>query len=239
MHKINKSKKERIEKTSNQHRLGKLSFPLLVMLFFCHMASAQVKVGVLVCPQYNESFGVRIGTDLNIPVSSQWSFVPGIYWSLRNRNSDQTNKYAGSDGEISKTTFNFHDRAHFLTIPLRMGVRLAGNPDEDFGMQLLFGPYLAYGIDGTSKCSINKNGVKKRTETGAFDANGRYRSRWDYGINSGLNVSLKKHFLLGLFVEVGCHKIYNSNSVAENILGEIFIVNKINMAAGLTLGYQF
>lgn len=239
MYKMNKSKEEEIGKTSNRHRFEKLFFLLPVMLFFYHVASAQVKVSVLACPQYNENFGVRVGTDLDIPVNSRWSFVPGIYWSLRNRKSDRSQEYTGSNGEINKTISDFHDRAHFLTIPLRIGIRLVDNPDGDFGIKLLFGPYLAYGIDGTSKCDITKNGVKKQTETGAFDANGRYRSRWDYGINSGLHASLKKHFLLGLFVEVGCRKIYNSNSVAEDILGEIFIVNKINMAAGLTLGYQF
>lgn len=241
MYKMNKLgvKKERIRDVSGQYRLGKRFLSLLVILFFCQVASSQVKVGVLACPQSNESLGVRVGTDLNIPFNSRWSFVPGIYWSLRNRNSYKSKEYDRGDGGQSKTTYDFHDRAHFLTIPLRMGVRLAGNPDGNFALKLLFGPYIAYGIDGTSKCSIDKNSVEEQTEIGAFDANGRYRSRWDYGINSGLNMLLKKHFLLGAFVEVGCRKIYNSNSVAEDILGEIFIVNKINLGVGLTLGYQF
>lgn len=238
---MNKSgvKEERIKETSNRHRWGKLFFSLLVVLFFCRAASSQAKVSISVCPQYNESFGVRAGTDLSIPFNSRWSFEPGIYWSLRNRNSSRFREYGGSNGETNKITSDFHDSAHFLTIPLRMGVRLTGDPHGDFVLKLLFGPYIAYGIDGTSKCSVIENGVEKQTETGAFDANGRYRSRCDYGINSGLNVLLKKHILLGVFLETGCRKIYNSNSVAEDILGEIFIVNKINMAAGLTVGYRF
>lgn len=232
-------KKERIRETSNQYHLEKLFFLIFVMLFFCHVASSQVKVDVVVCPQYNEDFGVRVGTELDIPFNSRWSFVPGIYWSLRNRKSNQSHEYGSSDGEINKTTYDFNDRANFLTVPLRMGIRLAGNPNGNFMLKLLFGPYIAYGIDGTSQCNMIENGVEKQTEIGAFDINGRYRSRWDYGINTGINVSLRKHFLLGIFIEVGYRKIYNSNSVAEDILGEIFITDKINMAAGLTLGYQF
>lgn len=231
--------KSEIRETSNQYQFGKLLFSLLSMLFFCYTASAQVKVTILACPQYNESLGVRVGTDLDIPFNSRWSFVPGVYWSLRNRDSYKSNEHSGNDGKIIKTTYDFHDRAHFLTIPLRLGIRLAGNPDGDFVMKLLFGPYIAYGIDGTSECRIIRNDIEENTETGAFDVNGRYRNRWDYGINSGLNVLLRKHFHLGVFVEMGCRKIYNSNSVAEDILGEIFVVNKINMAAGISFGYQF
>ncbi|MEG0518789.1 MAG: porin family protein [Bacteroidales bacterium] len=233
------TKEEEKQEARTQYCLGKLFFSLLIMLFFCHTASSQVKVSVLVSPQFNESFGVRVGTDLKIPFNSRWSFVPGLYWSLRNRNSDQSSESGESNGEIYKTTYDFHDRAHMLTLPLRMGVRLAGKPDGNFALQLLFGPYIAYGIDGTSECNMVKNGVEKQTKIGAFDTNGRYCSRWDYGINCGLNVLLKKHFVLGIFTEIGCRKIYNSNGVLEEILGEIFIVNKINMAAGLTLGYQF
>lgn len=228
-----------IREARNQHCLGKLFFSLLIMLFFCHTASSQVKVSVLVSPQFNESFGVRAGTDLNIPFNSRWSFVPGLYWSLRNRNSYQSSERGHSNGEIYKTTYDFHDRAHMLTVPLRMGVRLAGKPDGNFALKLLFGPYIAYGIDGTSECIMVENGVEKQMKIGAFDANGRYRTRWDYGINCGLNVLLKQHFILGVFTEVGCRKIYNSDSVIGEILGEIFIVNKINLAAGLTFGYQF
>lgn len=231
--------KSEIRETSNQYRFGKLLFSLLSMLIFCYTASAQVKVTILACPQYNESLGVRVGTDLDIPFNSRWSFVPGVYWSLRNRDSYKSNEHSGNDGEIIKTTYDFHDRAHFLTIPLRLGIRLAGNPEGNFVMKLLFGPYIAYGIDGTSECRIIRNDIEEHTETGAFDVNGRYRNRWDYGINSGLNVLLRKHFHLGVFIEMGCRKIYNSNSVAEDILGEIFVVNKINMAAGISLGYQF
>lgn len=232
-------KEERISETRSQRCLGKLFFSLLIMLFFSHVASSQVKVSILACPQYNENFGVRAGADFDIPFSKKWSFVPGIYWSLRHRDSNRYRSSTSSDGEKNETSYDYHDSAHFLTIPLRMGVRLAGNPDGNFALKLLFGPYIAYGIDGTSERNLIKNGVEDHTKTGAFDVNGRYRSRWDYGINSGLNLLLRKHFLFGVFVEVGYHKIYNPNGTLDDILGDLFLVNKINMAAGLTFGYQF
>lgn len=240
-HKINKSKvrEKLIRETAHQYSLKKRLFSLIVMLLIWHAISAQVKVSILACPQFNENLSVRIGTDFDIPINSRWSLVPGAYWSLRNRESYKSKQYNESDGVTTNKTYNFHDKAHFLTVPIRMGVRLAGKPDSDFAMKLLFGPYVAYGIDGTSKSNINKNGIKEQTKTGAFDVGGRYRSRWDYGMNSGLNALLKKHFLLGIFVEVGYRKIYNPNDVIDDIMGEIFIINKINLAAGLSFGYQF
>lgn len=227
------------EHTSNPHALGKLFFSLLVMFLFCHVASSQVKVGVMVCPQFNQSFGVRVGTDIDIPFSSRWSFVPGAYWSLRNRKSEQSGSFSTSDGEGWEMTSTYRDRAHFLTVPLRMGVRLAGRPDGNFRLKLLFGPYVAYGMGGTSKYDLVKDGVEKHAEAGAFGANGRYRSRWDYGIKTELHMVLRQHFLIGIFEEVGFRKIYKSDSVVDDILGEIFLVNKINVGIGLTLGYQF
>lgn len=225
--------------TTNRYCFGKLLLSLLAILLCCHLASAQVKVSIVASPQFNENFGVRLGADLDIPLNSRWSIVPGAYWSLRNRNSYKSQEYSGSDGIPNIKTYNFKDRAHFLTVPVRMGGYLAGNPNGSFAIKLLFGPYVAYGIDGTSKFKITNNGIEEQYKTGAFDVNGRYHYRWDYGINTGLNVLLKRHFHLGTFLEVGCRKIYNSNGPIEDILGDIFVVNKINMALGLSFGYQF
>lgn len=230
---------KRTGKTNTPNGFRKGLFLLSVMLFICHVASAQIKVGVLACPQFNESSGIRIGTDLDIPLNARWSFVPGVYWSLRNRNSYTHQESDYGDNVIRSQSNHFRDKAHFLTVPLRASVHLAGRPNGNFTMKLLFGPYIAYGITGTSKCTSTEEDMEKHTNTGAFSADGRYRHRWDYGINGGLNMLLKRHFVLGLFMEAGCREIYNTNSRMEDVLGDIFFVNKINIAGGVSFGYQF
>ena len=220
------------------HKMYPLVCTLVALVFACHAASAQVKVSLSACPQINENISVRIGTDVDIPLNARWSFVPGAYWSLRIRNSDVSKEYT-NDRTTSRSHYDYHDKAHFLTIPVRMGLRLNNPTNENLALKLLFGPYIAYGMGGTSKCDITKDGTKEQTETGSFDKDGRYRTRWDYGINVGLNLVVKKHFQFGIFSETGFRKIYNSNNAVEDLLGEIFIVNKINLAFGLSLGYQF
>lgn len=216
----------------------KLFLVIGAMLLMGPLALAQVKVSVLACPQFNEAFGVRIGSNFDIPLNSRWSLVPGAYWSFRNRSSYEYHEYS-TNNEVSKKDYHFYDKAHFLTLPIRMGVRLAGKSEGKFSMKLLFGPYLAYGIKGSSECKIVENGIEEQRETGAFDPQGRYRTRWDYGLNSELYVLLQQHLHFGFFTEIGCRKIYNANTVIEDIWGEIYLVNKINVALGLSLGYQF
>lgn len=207
---------------------------LLLSFFITIGASAQVKVNIVACPQVNESFSVRAGSDLDIPINSRWSFVPGIYWSLRNRQSTSR----ASFNDVVKVT-KYSDKANFATLPLRFGLYFPCNNEEKLNIKILFGPYIAYGISGTSKTTVNKDGKITKVQVGAFDSNGRYKNRLDYGLNCGFNIQIKKHYIVGAFSEFGLRKIYNADSLLEDIVGEILIVNKINIALGLSLGYQF
>ena len=211
---------------------------LVFLAVFTTSVAAQVKVGVQVCPQFNESIGLRIGTDVDIPFSHRWSFMPGAYWSLRNRNTHRDKK-TEKGNVIKNTTYDYNDKADFLTIPLRIAFRITGDTQKDYAMKIDFGPYIANGVDGTSKCTKDADGVKSYKQTGAFDADGRYRSRWDYGLNIGLNAVIKQHYQIGGFVETGFRKIYKADTVYDDIMGDLFFVSKINVAMGLSFGYQF
>lgn len=198
------------------------------------VASAQVKVDVIASPQINENISFRIGSDLNVPINSRWSFVPGLYWSLRNRQSTDN---LNNNGTIKESEYS--DYAHFVTLPLRLGIQFPLKNEDKLSIKLLFGPYLAYGICGTSKTTIKSDDGTLFKRVGAFDSDGRYKYRLDYGLSYGLNFQIKKHYLVGIFNEVGLRKIYRMNDSFEEIIGELFFTNKINFALGLTFGYQF
>lgn len=212
----------------------KFFIALLISFFVTTLVPAQVKLDIIISPQVNESLGVRLGSNLNLPINSRWSFMPGVYWSLRNRESTENSTYNGLKKEIE-----YHDYAHFVTLPLRLGLQIPCKDEEHLAIKFFFGPYIAYGICGTSKSTINTGGVKTKYEVGSFDSNGRYKDRLDYGLNYGLNALIKQHYIVGIFNEFGLRKIYNTNNAVEDIFGELFLINKINFALGLSLGYQF
>lgn len=197
-------------------------------------ASAQenrIKISVNAGPQWNDNTGVTAGADAFIPFGqSRWGFEPGLYWSFRNVSSDH------SDNSVKE---EYNDKLHYLSVPLRLSVRMAGSDDGPFKMSFLFGPYLAYGIDGTSHCTFTKDGQVTKSEAGAFSDEGRLKSRFDYGLNFGLNAVIKQHFKVGAFAEIGLKDIYKQNHFVEELIGDLFGVTKINIGGGVTLGYQF
>ena len=197
-------------------------------------ASAQenkVKMSVNAGPQWNSSTGILAGADVFIPFgNSRWGFEPGLYWSFRNVTSDH------SDNSVKE---EYNDKLHYVSVPLRLTVRMAGREDAPFKMSFFFGPYLAYGIGGTSHCAITRDGQTTKSEAGAFCGEGRLNSRFDYGLDYGLNAVIKQHIKVGAFIEVGLKDIYRQNHFVEELIGDIFGVTKINIGGGLTLGYQF
>ena len=72
-----------------------------------------------------------------------------------------------------------------------------------------------------------------------FSSEGRLESRFDYGLNWGLSAVIQQHLKVGLFTEIGLKGIYRQNSIAEVIIGDLFGVTKINLGAGISIGYQF
>ena len=67
--------------------------------------------------------------------------------------------------------------------------------------------------------------------------------QFDYGLNFGLNFGLNstigRHYTIGLFNEYGFRKIYKGNNFFEDLIGEMFLIGKVYLAFGLTIGYQF
>lgn len=191
-----------------------------------------IKISVNACPQWNGNLGTKIGADALIPFGqSRWGLEPGLYWSFRNVLQECSNNN-------SKEEYN--DRVYYLELPLRVAVRLAGDETSSFCMYGLFGPYFSYGIGGTSHHDTIKDGNTIKNESGAFSDKGRMKSCFDYGLNLGFNAVIRQHVKVGVFTEIGFKDIYKQHSMVEELIGDLFGgITKINIGAGLSVGYQF
>lgn len=206
---------------------------LFIVVSTALYASAQTRATIVAAPQLSSDFSARAGVDVDFKLGKRWSFVPGAYWSFRSRSKESNTTYDGSTA-----TANIKDNSHYISIPLRAGVRINSVNNDNFALQLLFGPYFAYGIDGTSKCTVSRDGVSESQKVNVFGDNGDIDGRFDYGLNIGLNGIIKDHFVIGVFSEIGFRSIYKSDGIFQAIAEELFSLNN-NYAFGLTLGYRF
>ena len=219
----------------NPNILMRKAFLLLLSIVFSGIvAGAQensVRFSINVGPQWNSKIGASLGADANIPFGcSRWSFEPGVYWSFRNATYDYSH---------NQTKEEYNDKLHYLNVPLRFAACIAGSEGGAFNMSILFGPYFAYGLSGNSHCMVTEDGIVTKYKVGAFSDEGRLESRFDYGLNFGIAAIVKQHVKIGAFTEIGLKNIYKPQSFFDDILGDLVGVTKINIGAGISVGYQF
>lgn len=203
---------------------------LAIAVFPPVSAQERMAFGIEVAPQLSPGISYRAGANLSIPLRGKLSFDPGLFLTMYNRTSS---------GESSKNgNSTKHERAihgQFLQMPLRLGINNATNQGNLF--QILVGPYFAYGIGGNTKLTEINNGVKTIRNVASFPES--FSSRFDWGFDVEFQYYIRKHYQIGLYLQTGCKRIYTPENVAEAIFSEIFIVGKINLAVGVSLGYRF
>lgn len=203
---------------------------LAIMAFLPVSARERVGYGVEVAPQLSPGISYRVGAGLSIPLRGKLSIDPGLYLTMYNRTSSGESR---KDGVSTK-----HERAihgQFLQMPVRLGIN---NETANGNLwQILVGPYFAYGIGGNTKLTEICGGTKSIRNVASFPES--YSSRFDWGFDVEFQYYIRKHYQIGLYLQTGCKKIYTPENVAEAIFSEIFIVGKINLALGLSLGYRF
>lgn len=211
-------------------------FTLALAALMAMGASAQesntTKISVNVGLQWNSGLGKKAGIDALIPFGqSRWGFEPGVYWSMRNATPEETK---------NDVKYEYSDKVHYIDVPLRFALHMAGREEGPFSMSLLFGPYFSYGISGKSYCTITKDGTTTKSKEDAFGDKGRLRSRLDYGLNMGVSAVIMQNVKVDVFAEVGLRNIYRPNGWVEDIIGDIFGgITKRNYGLGFTVGYQF
>lgn len=193
-------------------------------------AQERMAYGIEVAPQLSPGISYRAGANLSIPLRGKLSIDPGLFLTMYNRTSSGESK---KNGNSTKHKRAIHGQ--FLQMPLRLGI----NNETTNGnlYQILVGPYFAYGIGGNTKLTEISNGTKSIRNVASFSES--FSSRFDWGFDVEIQYYIHKHYQIGLYMQTGCKKIYTPESVAEAIFSEIFIVGKINIALGVSLGYRF
>ncbi|MDN5553839.1 outer membrane beta-barrel protein [Prevotella sp.] len=210
----------------------------LLMIMATTDMNSQTKFSVEAGPQYSPDFSWRIGGNADIPISSRLSVVPGLYLSNRHRVTKEN--YSYEEGETRHTyskESSFH--ANYITLPLRLGIRIGRLNAVNSKWQILVGPYIAYGTNGSGTMTKIENGIRSQTKYSPFEINGMVTSRWDYGFDSEIQYTYKNKIKLGAFMESGFKKLYQSDNDLGKVLDELFKVNTINISAGIIVGYQF
>ena len=202
----------------------------MLLLAIVAVAQNRMSYGIELATQLSPGISYRAGASLSIPLHGKLSIDPGLFLTMYNRTSS---------GESSKNgNSTKHKRAihgQFLQMPLRLGVNNSTVHGNLF--QILVGSYFAYGVGGSTKITDIKNGVKSIRTVASFSES--YSSRFDWGLDVEFQYYIRKHYQVGLYLQTGCKKIYTPENVAEAILGDIFIIGKINFALGVSLGYRF
>lgn len=199
-------------------------------------ANAQVKVSAIVGPEVNLSLGIRAGADIDIPISDQLSIVPGAYWQLRHRPTEEEAEHF-LDGSVKDSEID--TQAHFITIPVRLGIKVYESENGKAKYNVLPGLYAAYGIGGTTQTTTTEQGIKTETSCDAFGKGKRYVSRLDYGMTIGAEAIFNDHYIVGLNAECGFKRIYDPQAGLIGAIASIFPGVSTNLSLGITLGYQF
>ena len=197
-----------------------------ILLMAALGAAAETHVSIVAAPQFDDRIGVRAGLDADFSLgSSNFSFVPGLYWSMRS--------FCYSVKAEGKTVFDATDRSHWLSVPLRFAYNFSKG-SEKFQTQLLFGPYVAVGLGGTTSITAPEN-----KKVGSFDKKngGIYDRRFDVGFNVGVNFIIKKHLVLGAFGEIGFMPLGNLGRYS--VLEAFALPFTNNLAFGINIGYRF
>ncbi len=215
----------------NKH-IVKILFSLIFVIadFSPMYAQERIAYGIEVSPQLSPGISYRVGANLSIPLKGKLTIDPGLFLTMYNRTSSGESKKNGISTKHERTT-----HGQFLQMPVRLGINTSTIHGNLF--QILVGPYLAYGIGGNTKLTEINNGTKHIQNAPSFLE--FFSSRFDWGFDVEVQYYIRKHYQVGLYLQSGCKKIYTPQSVAEAIFGEIFIVGKINLALGLSLGYRF
>lgn len=210
----------------------------LLMVMATTAMNSQTKFSVEAGPQISPDFSWRIGGNADIPISSRLSVVPGLYLSNRHRVTKEDYRYE-KDGTLYTNSKESSFHANYITLPLRLGIRIGRLNAVNSKWQILGGPYIAYGTNGKGTITETVNGIRNKTKYDSFENNGMFKSRWDYGFDSEIQYTYKNKIKLGAFVESGFKELYQSDNDLGKVIDEVFKVNTMNITAGIIVGYQF
>jgi hypothetical protein len=167
------------------------------------------------------------GVVVSIPIVPDFYFQPGLMYSTKGAKS-------------SSDFMGLNMAAEYNISYIELPVSFLYKPSLGNGHFFLgFGPYIAYGIGGKAKFTIDNTSTEDKIVfgneyTSLLPYDWKYFNRLDYGGNLFFGYELKSGLSLQLNTQLGLAKINADNTTYPNNKSEFR-----NTGFGLSLGYNF
>lgn len=183
---------------------------------------------------WKSRLGFHLGATVEIPISEQFLFEPGLLLSTKGANASDE----GIDIDGFGETYTYSGEASmsltYLDIPLnaKMLFDLEEIIDDldDVNFYLQFGPYFSYGLGGKYNVEYLENGRLENQESWTVEwGNEGDFKRLDYGVNFGFGVEFEA-WQIGMNYQLGLANIEpweDESSVNNRVLGLITVGYRI------------
>ncbi len=191
-------------------------------------ANAQVSFWDANTPEKTINIGPRVGLNISSitgdieDVKSKVGFNIGaaVEFNLIKSFGINTGLFYTTKGTKTKGV-DITANAGFLEIPVMASYRL--NFTEDTQLQVNFGPYFAYGING--KTTVKEDGDKRKYDT--FGDDGLGLKRFDCGLGVGTSLAISK-FVFGVNYQFGLTNLSDDDDASVK-----------NSNVSISVGYNF
>lgn len=203
--------------------------------------------GMNVSSLQNHSYGAKAGArmglraDYMLPKAHGAYLTSGIEWSMKGGKLSQT---IVDGAQAYDATAKY--ALHYIEIPLRGGFRY--NITEGIGVYAEFGPYIAIGVGGRHKVSIDADGgdIRALEDVYSFSAFKKYDDltetfqRWDAGLGFRVGAEYNNRYNLMLGCDWGLTDMYRTSlrDRYKEIVGTR-LAKVHNFSFTLTVGYRF
>lgn len=181
--------------------------------------------------------GFMIGAVVDIPISGKFALSPGFFYDRRN--SDYASSYIHNemteDGVISLPVYaEGSTSTNWFHIPMLVSFKFF--PVRAFGINLDFGPYISFGLSGSSKikCVIyqdNETNIEiPHTKHSCFKGDDSLYFNTDWGFKAGGGLVLFRH------IYIGAHYMFGLRNLAKN---KAFVSKSHTREWQFTVGYNF
>ena len=213
-----------------------------------------MNVSDLMNHEYDGKVGATVGfkADYMLPKAHGTYLTAGLDWSMKGGRISCTEPVASGDAiDLFDATKSY--TFHYIEIPIRVGFRY--NISEAFGIYGEIGPYIALGVGGRHKLSLDGDGsdVKNKEDEHSFssfnstiDLKKHTFQNGDIGVGLRIGLEYNEHYNLMLGFDWGLSDIYRDSfrdaywNWKVQTTGEGERLPKVyNFNFNITAGYRF
>jgi Outer membrane protein beta-barrel domain len=172
--------------------------------------------------------GYQIGATVDIGFQ-HFSIQPGLFYITKGEKYVTEGTYQDQNNQTTGQHVNGNTRYNYLELPVNLLYKLQVSPTVK--IYAGGGPYLGYGISGTTNASFTTGTNSSTNQFGVSFGSGGYKDNklLDYGINFAEGVEINKHYTIDMNYSLGL----------RNISHDIGDVQFRNRTLGLSVGYLF